>query len=181
MDLTDCILLEQVTSGTTFCFDIFTGLLLPKVLNGGYLLVMVYNEMWYTWTVCFHIWRQPRWSFYFLPYLDDVFCIISPEPNMISQKSGCLPRWFEGQWLEWYHMQHHKWFRLDQNSFSVQTQSRLLAAGAVGVKGLLKGTSVVVMREGNALREQVFDCRCPLIRGNLHVTGVLLRWKKKWG
>lgn len=38
-----------------------------------------------------------------------------------------------------------------------------MAAGAVGVKGLLKGSSVVVMREGKVRMVRVFDCRCPPI------------------
>ncbi len=40
-----------------------------------------------------------------------IFCIISPEPKMIIQNRWCLPPCFDGQGLQWYHIQYHKLFR----------------------------------------------------------------------
>ncbi len=37
-----------------------------------------------------------------------VFCVISPEPNMITQKRWCLPLCSDAQGLQWYHIQQLK-------------------------------------------------------------------------
>ena len=41
-------------------------------------------------------------------YLSNVFWLISPKSNLITQRSRRLPSCFDGHGLQWYHVQHHQ-------------------------------------------------------------------------
>ena len=106
----------------------------------GYISVL-YNspgDMWQIWSSLYHKSMKlgalvpfQKWShcknatwrawppFYFPPWTNDIFCIISPQPNMISQIKWCLPLYCDGQGLQWYHIAHHKLLRwIDGGEFN---------------------------------------------------------------